>query len=63
MFLVDIFGDLEQFQVINTYKGLSVGLWNSEVECFFPLRGADPLPSYSVAQLGNWSVELQVVQL
>ena len=51
------------FQVIHTYEGLSEGLWNSEVECFFPLRGADLLPSYSVAQLGNWSVELEVVQL
>ena len=39
------------------------GLWNSEVEGSFPLRGVDPLPSYSVAQLGNWSVELEVVQL
>ena len=30
------------------------------MECFFPLKGADPLPSYSVAQLGNWSVKLEV---
>ena len=63
MFHVDILGDWEQLQVINTYEGLLEGLWNSEVEGSFPLRGADPLPSYSVAQLGNWSVELEVVQL
>ena len=62
MFHVDIFGDYEQLQVINTYEGLSEGFWNSEVEYggFFPHRGADPLPSYCVAQ---WSVELVVVQL
>ena len=56
MFRIDILGD---------YEGLSEGLWNSEVEYggFFPHRGADPLPSYSVAQLGNWSVELELVQL